>query len=483
MKKIQKYLPLAIVLFFAFGAVSARALSLTDISGSDNQSGNNSQLSGLSMPGSDGLQSPNAQVTYASGSLINDNGTIYLIRGTQKIPFANSTAFLGLGYKFANVVNGETSAFTPVPGYILKSAAVAHPWGSWLSYKGVVYYSTSAGLVGVPSGDVLLSNGGDWNKVLLANKYDVAVLKANPNLSILTNSDQRVYGGAPTYSFSDSGQTSYNFFGNNTQPITIITVTAPAAGVTLASSTFYSISWTAPSSVSTVNISLVSAAPCTGSICPYTQQIASGVPNVGSFNWLVPSASISAYGYKVVVSDANNSVAAGNSGIFYIGSQAPAASSANSVGTITLTASTSTLANGLIWFATIGVAAPASSSVALISVPISVYSTTTGGAYVSNAVNNIIVTDAVTGLTVSTTNTAFGFLTGSGGATTLTWNETNLIPAGTSKTYNIFIPVSGNLGSAGASLLTMQLPGSSTYLVGGVPTPGINPTTQIVLHN
>jgi hypothetical protein len=131
-----------------------------------------------------------ASGNYPSGSLVNDNGTIYLIRGNQKVPFSTWQSFTGLGYSLKNVVAGDTGGYTTSASYTA-SAAAAHPWGSWLSNDGTVYYSTSTGLIGVPSSQIFTDDGGQWDFVVPANKYDIAAINSN---SVLAENDSRIYG-------------------------------------------------------------------------------------------------------------------------------------------------------------------------------------------------------------------------------------------------------------------------------------------------
>jgi hypothetical protein len=130
---------------------------------------------------------------YPSGSIANDNGTIYFIRGSTKLAFTNYPAFKGLGYSLINAVKGDLSGYTLSQNNIT-AANSAHPLGSWLSNKGTIYYLTDQGMIGVTNPEIFLSNGGAWSLVVLANKYDLAILKANPALPVLQTNDQRVYG-------------------------------------------------------------------------------------------------------------------------------------------------------------------------------------------------------------------------------------------------------------------------------------------------
>jgi len=77
--------------------------------------------------------------------------------------------FRGLGYKLQNVIVGDTSADQISQTYVLSSARMAHPWGSWLLSHRTVYYSHSSGLIGVPSWNVFLANGGKASLLVPAN--------------------------------------------------------------------------------------------------------------------------------------------------------------------------------------------------------------------------------------------------------------------------------------------------------------------------
>lgn len=131
---------------------------------------------------------------FPSGSLVNENGTIYFISGITKIPFTSWQTFVGLGYSLRNVVNGNLQNYTPSSTYFITTANADHPWGSWLLYNGTIYYAHETGLVGIPSWDIFLKNGGNLKYLVKANKYDVNVLNSGTSLPLLTAFDDRVYG-------------------------------------------------------------------------------------------------------------------------------------------------------------------------------------------------------------------------------------------------------------------------------------------------
>jgi lipoprotein-anchoring transpeptidase ErfK/SrfK len=128
------------------------------------------------------------EVLYASGSLVNDSGTIYLIRGSTKAAFASQQAFTGLGYNPNDVINGSTAGYT-LSQYQISTDQAAHPWGTWLSYNNTIYYSTSSGLMGVPNQQVFASDGGSTDNVLPANQYDIAEINNTGSPAVLTNND------------------------------------------------------------------------------------------------------------------------------------------------------------------------------------------------------------------------------------------------------------------------------------------------------
>jgi hypothetical protein len=129
---------------------------------------------------------------YYSGALVNDNGTIYYISGSSKIPFTNLSAFLGLRYSLRNVIDGDTSAYAITDGYTLSSSSQSHPWGSWLLYGTTVYYSTPDGMIPVPSWDVFVANNGRSSFILPMNSADLSVLRSKPSLPVMVPEDSRV---------------------------------------------------------------------------------------------------------------------------------------------------------------------------------------------------------------------------------------------------------------------------------------------------
>ncbi|MBL8030270.1 MAG: hypothetical protein JNN11_03410 [Candidatus Doudnabacteria bacterium] len=134
----------------------------------------------------------NAALPYRTGTLVNDQGTIFLIIGKTKVAFTNLPAFRGFGYKLSEVVNGSVSAYESAKTYQISSSQGEHPWSSWLLNNKTVYYSHEQGMIPVPSWEIFLNNGGEANKILKMNDTDVQILNKS-KLEPLRNNDPRIY--------------------------------------------------------------------------------------------------------------------------------------------------------------------------------------------------------------------------------------------------------------------------------------------------
>jgi hypothetical protein len=139
-------------------------------------------------PSSGGSSGGSSSKPYRSGALVNDHGTVYLIMGNMRLPFTNFQAFVGLGFSKRPMAQGDTSSYQTPSTYRLERGDQQHPWGSWILYNGTVYYSHESGLLGVPSYQILTSNGGDFSALMPANAADVRAIQTD----ILKLNDSRV---------------------------------------------------------------------------------------------------------------------------------------------------------------------------------------------------------------------------------------------------------------------------------------------------
>ncbi len=141
-----------------------------------------------------GLQAPlTMPPSYPPSTLVNYQGTIYLITEPYvAVGFTSWPAFVGLGYKLDNVISDNLPGYRLADSYFLSSPTQSHPWSSWVINRGTVYYIGSQGLIGVPSWDIFLSNGGLAQYLVPANANDLLVLKNHPGLPVLVPNDSRV---------------------------------------------------------------------------------------------------------------------------------------------------------------------------------------------------------------------------------------------------------------------------------------------------
>lgn len=105
-----------------------------------------------------------------NGSLINDNGTVYLITGGVRAGFANEAAFKGMGYSYTNVYPGDTSFMISVDP--INSANQKHPNGTLINDNGTLYVMQNGYRVGFPSMAILDSWGYWVSEAVPANSYD-----------------------------------------------------------------------------------------------------------------------------------------------------------------------------------------------------------------------------------------------------------------------------------------------------------------------
>ncbi len=111
-------------------------------------------------------------LVYNNGTLINDNGTIYITYKNTKSGFASLFAFTSHGFKLNNVINASTTGLTNSGFVIIATTDNTHPWGSWIKQNNTIYFVHESGLIPIPSMDVFTNNGGVLANVVDASGYD-----------------------------------------------------------------------------------------------------------------------------------------------------------------------------------------------------------------------------------------------------------------------------------------------------------------------
>ncbi len=116
---------------------------------------------------------PTPGTPYPDGTLINDNGTIYIMEYGKKRGFTTMAVLNGLGYCSCNARATDSSAIEV--GEIITTSLMRHTRGALVNYNGTVYFMGADQRLPFPSYTVFKSWGGDFKYVVVANKYDLLV--------------------------------------------------------------------------------------------------------------------------------------------------------------------------------------------------------------------------------------------------------------------------------------------------------------------
>jgi hypothetical protein len=114
---------------------------------------------------------PNDGKNYASSSGP-DQGVVYLMSNSQKLPYTGANVFTGLGFSFANVTSANLS-FVPA-GPPLANPAGSHPKGVLINKNGEVFYMGNTGYYGIPDLAIFNSWGFKFSDVVPATAGDSA---------------------------------------------------------------------------------------------------------------------------------------------------------------------------------------------------------------------------------------------------------------------------------------------------------------------
>ncbi len=125
--------------------------------------------------------------TYVNGQLIQEGQQISIIYRNTKTPFTNYSAFTGLGFQAANVLNVGYSNVSQ-SSHVVSTAFASHPWGSWIKNGTTVYFVSEYGLIPIADYQTFIANGGQNVWVVQANAYDLQL----PMQSVMVYNDSRL---------------------------------------------------------------------------------------------------------------------------------------------------------------------------------------------------------------------------------------------------------------------------------------------------
>ena len=115
----------------------------------------------------------------AEGSLLNLNGTIYIVSDGSRSPFSSADAFLGLGYDFSDVFDLDDASrevFEALPiGDVISTNSRQHPAGTLvIDSTNTIWIMTSDNKrSGLPTFELFLAYRYELSKVVPINEYDL----------------------------------------------------------------------------------------------------------------------------------------------------------------------------------------------------------------------------------------------------------------------------------------------------------------------
>jgi hypothetical protein len=119
-----------------------------------------------------------AMYPWGNGMLFNDSGTIYQVSGqvsgAQKHPFTSAAVFLGDGFSFSQVVNGNLAGL-PLGTPIDSTADALLPGTFIRNPSGAISEIIDAGVTAFPNAGVFFSNGGSFSAAVPSNVQPTTV--------------------------------------------------------------------------------------------------------------------------------------------------------------------------------------------------------------------------------------------------------------------------------------------------------------------
>ncbi len=107
---------------------------------------------------------------WGNGVLFADNGVIYQVSAGKKYGFTSAEVFLGQGFKFEMVREGNLSKLQE--GQAINNSGAQHKEGTFLNSNGTIWMWDNGTAKAFPSEGVFYSHGGSYNQVVNANNND-----------------------------------------------------------------------------------------------------------------------------------------------------------------------------------------------------------------------------------------------------------------------------------------------------------------------
>lgn len=109
---------------------------------------------------------------WGDGVLFLDRGPVYQVSGGEKHGFTSAANFLGLGFKFENLVAADLSALPG--GSDIDASDAPHLPGTFVLHQGTVWLATEQGMTGISSPEILFSHGATFRDTVPASYSDLA---------------------------------------------------------------------------------------------------------------------------------------------------------------------------------------------------------------------------------------------------------------------------------------------------------------------
>ncbi len=110
------------------------------------------------------------EVPWGDGVLFADNSVIYQVSGGKKHGFTSAEVFLGQGFKFEMVKNGDLSKLSEAEA--INNSKAKHLDGTLLNSNGMIWTWDKGEAKAFPSEAVFFSHGGTYNHVVASNTND-----------------------------------------------------------------------------------------------------------------------------------------------------------------------------------------------------------------------------------------------------------------------------------------------------------------------